>query len=59
MYKLTKNIFGECRSVIRKTDNASIPFDHRNVDYQEYLQWLDMGNTPEPADELPVDNNNF
>jgi hypothetical protein len=29
----------------------SIPFDPANTDYQEYLKWLEAGNTPLPADE--------
>ena len=29
-----------------------IPFDEANTDYQEYLEWVAKGNTPDPADEL-------
>jgi hypothetical protein len=52
MYKLTKNGMGELlRVVIRTSDNACIPFDPANTDYQQYLAWLEAGNTPTPADE--------
>jgi len=27
-----------------------IPFDPENIDYQEYLEWVAEGNTPDPAD---------
>jgi hypothetical protein len=46
MYKLTPYPI-----VLRLTDNASIPVDPDNRDYQEYLKWLAAGNTPDPADE--------
>ena len=34
----------------RKADNAHIPFDEGNIDYQEYKTWLAAGNTPEASD---------
>ena len=33
------------------SDNAFIPPDPDNTDYQEYLKWLEEGNTPLPADD--------
>jgi hypothetical protein len=52
MYKLIKNnITNEASSIQRLSDNAFIPFDLANTDYQQYLKWLDEGNTPEPAEE--------
>ena len=53
MYKLQKNTMGEVISVIIKTETSctDIPFDPDNTDYQEYLRWLEAGNTPEPAEE--------
>jgi hypothetical protein len=47
MYKLLP-LSGQ---VMRTTDNAFIPFNENNTDYQAYLKWLEEGNTPEPADE--------
>jgi len=52
MYKLIKdNITGNVNTVQRIADNAFIPFDPANTDYQAYLAWLDEGNEPLPADE--------
>jgi hypothetical protein len=54
MYKKVPDsvLFGEAKSIIRLADNASIPFDPANTDYQAYLAWLDEGNEPLPADEV-------
>lgn len=37
-------------SVVRVADNAYIPFDPDNSDYQEYLKFLAEGGQPLPAD---------
>jgi len=34
--------------IIRDADNAFIPPDEANTDYQAYLAWLADGNTPNP-----------
>ena len=36
--------------IIRIADNAAIPKDEANIDYQAYLLWVSEGNTPDPAD---------
>jgi hypothetical protein len=53
MYKEPKTVeFGKPNLIIRVADNAFIPFDPANTDYQEYLKWVAEGNTPLPADEV-------
>lgn len=39
------------QGIKRIADNAFIPFDPDNRDYQIYLAWLAEGNEPLPADE--------
>jgi hypothetical protein len=52
MYQLLPNnpmIAATC--IKRIADNAFIPQDPANVDFQAYLRWLEEGNQPLPADE--------
>lgn len=52
MYQLQLDTFmGAAANVKRIADNAYIPFDPANTDYQQYLKWVAEGNTPLPADE--------
>jgi hypothetical protein len=53
MYKLSFNIPDNKldNGVIRLSDNAFIPFDPDNTDYQQYLAWIAEGNTPQEADD--------
>jgi hypothetical protein len=44
MYQLTSNT-----TILRLADNAFIPADPANVDFAAYLEWVEAGNTPEPA----------
>ena len=61
MYKQYKDHTGDVVTgcIIRMFDSwnnptpnsVCIPFDPKNRDYQEYLKWLAIGNTPLPADD--------
>ena len=56
MYKLQNKItvdgsLGQSEAVIRLSDNAYIPLDPDNTDYQAYLKWVAEGNEPLPAEE--------
>ena len=55
MYQLlpTSKITGlPATSIKRIADNAYIPMDEANTDYQAYLAWCAEGNTPLPAEEV-------
>ena len=36
-------------AIKRLEDGALIPADAGNLDYREFLEWQQAGNTPEPA----------
>ena len=50
-YQLVVTLPGMTQTVQRMSDGAFVPFDPANRDYQEYLQWIEAGNTPDPAPE--------
>jgi len=50
-YKLSKDVVtGKELPFILLGEHKAIPFDPANTDYQEYLKWVDEGNTAEAAD---------
>jgi hypothetical protein len=52
MYKFLPMYLGRTPSIVQRlADNAFIPFDPANTDYQAYLKWLEEGNEPLPADD--------
>lgn len=59
IYKLYKaGILNDVDAAIKINDDGSTTsffFDLNNTDYQQYLEWLAEGNTPEPADEPPTE----
>ena len=55
MYKqLKSSMTGEVISVLRLSDNAQIPFDESNTDYQAFLKYQAEGGVVLPADEVTV-----
>jgi len=51
-YKLVNDTITneEADVIIRLEDNAYIPFDPANTDYQVYLAWVAAGGVPQEAD---------
>ena len=53
IYKLYKDTeFNNIVGVFKYEENKTtfIPMNEENTDYQEYLEWLAEGNTPEEAE---------
>jgi len=58
-YKLLPNqpeaLGGETtNTILRIEDGAYIPMHTDNTDYQEYLKWIEEGNTPLPAEVIEI-----
>ena len=53
MYKLYLNSFNQILILKINNDGSATSFSQnpKNTDYQEYLKWLEEGNTPLPAEE--------
>ena len=52
MYQLQPEApIGALHCIKRLADNAFIPFDPANTDYQQYLKFLEEGGQPLPADD--------
>jgi hypothetical protein len=52
-YQKGNDLNGTFCCINKKQDGVivmSIPLDPSNTDYQEYLEWVDEGNTAEAAD---------
>jgi len=45
VWDMTQNKISD-NMILRDEDQAFIPFDPDNTDYQAYLAWLDEGNQP-------------
>jgi|TARA_R100000388_G_C7224790_1_gene151132 hypothetical protein len=54
-YKLYANttdgqVINSIKRILDDGTVSSIPKNEANIDYQEYLEWVAEGNTPEAAD---------
>ena len=53
MYKLFIDGMGQEFVLQINTDSTKvIPKNEANIHYQEYLKWVEAGNTPLPADNI-------
>jgi hypothetical protein len=43
---MTYTLTSDPNTILRDKDGAAIPTDPDNIDYQEFLAWLDRGNEP-------------
>jgi hypothetical protein len=45
--RITETVLGTEMIIVRH-DGANVPCDPANPDYQDYLAWVEAGNTAEP-----------
>jgi hypothetical protein len=45
---MTYTLTAHPNTIVRDEDGAFIPMDLDNIDYQDYLAWLDEGHEPTP-----------
>jgi hypothetical protein len=50
---MTYTLTAHPNTIVRDEDGAFIPTDPDNIDYQDYLAWLDEGNKPTPYKPAP------
>lgn len=53
-YQIINGMDGQPNCILRLADQAFIPFDEGNRDYQEYLAWVAEGNEALPPDTPPT-----
>ena len=51
---MTYTLTAHPNTIVRDEDGAFIPTDPDNMDYQDYLAWLDEGNEPTPYTPPPA-----
>ena len=52
---MTYTLTAHPNTIIRDVDGAFIPDDPDNIDYQDYLAWLDERNEPTPYTPLSAE----
>jgi hypothetical protein len=50
MYKINTSLLND-KMIVRVEDNAFIPMDEANTDYQAYLVWVAEGNEAEEVEQ--------
>ena len=51
---MTYTLTAQPNIIVRDEDQAHIPTDPDNVDYQVFLKWMEEGNAPTPYTPAPA-----